>query len=459
MSRLDCERWVSLLDRQALEDLPSAEDARFQLEHVRGCPACAREQAVWQKLDTLHETATDEVERDVMLEDAALKTLWSVKPPRLVGFTPAKRRIAVLSGALALAAGTLLFFLQRPSAPDVQATVAHMTIGSGKAVGPAGAVRRAGELVRAGETLRATDSALCLVIEAGVRACLSPGGELRVADVALSQRRIELLRGRLVASLEPQPAGTTFSVSTRTALVTAVGTIFAVEVGPKDDQVLVRVLRGAVSVRAAGATPRILRAHQSLTFGAETPGDLDAHQEEQDLALLRLEPEAAPASSGADITAPLASSDPGTAGTAVESAAPPAASATEPISAAALLRQALELRGRSRFAEAAQVYGKLLSSHRSSPEARAALVSLGDLQLSRLNNAAGALRSFEAYLAQGDPALRQEAEYGRIRALRALGRAAQERIAIERLLERFPSGVHADSMRARLQSLKGDGSH
>ena len=128
----------------------------------------------------------------------------------------------------------------------------------------------------------------------------------------------------------------------------------------------------------------------------------------------------------------------------------------EPATAGELLRQAIDLRAHARFADAAQVYRKLETLHPGSPEARAALVSLGDLQLSRLHDATGALRSFDSYLSSGDRTLEQEAEYGRIRALRALGRSAQERDAIEHLLLGYPSGVHAEPMRARLQSLKGD---
>src|SRR6185436_18164560 len=104
-------------------------------------------------------------------------------------------------------------------------------------------------------------------------------------------------------------------------------------------------------------------------------------------------------------------------------------------------------------------YRKLVTQHPGSAEAKAGLVSLGDLQLSRLKQADAALRSFDAYLKSGDRGLAQEAEYGRIRALRALGRARDEQAAIERLLARYPSGVHAESMRARLLSLKGNAPH
>jgi TolA-binding protein len=460
LSRLDCERWASLLDREALEQALSTDDRQFQVEHVRGCTECARELVVWQKLEACATTADRELEPDLALEDAVLNQLWSEPSSAKPRMASHVRRVAMVGVAFAAAAAVLLFAWQRGGPPAADSALAHVTIGSGKALAEAGAVRRPGDSVKVGDTLRAGESPICLLIESGVRACLSAGGELRVADAALAHRRLELLRGRLVASLEPQRTGMTFSVSARSALVTAVGTAFAVEV-TEQEQVLVRVLHGTVSVRdgaASSAKQRLLRAHQSLVLGVGAPSELAATQEEQDLALLRMDVESTPAARAAEAAPAPASSAGATSTSGVTSPARPAPSASEPSSAADLLRQALELRGRGRFPEAAQVYGKLVAAHPGSQEARAALVSLGDLQLSRLNSAAAALRSFDSYLAGGDRALQQEAEYGRIRALRALGRAAEEQSAIERLLARYPSGVHADSMRARLQSLKGDGS-
>jgi len=126
-------------------------------------------------------------------------------------------------------------------------------------------------------------------------------------------------------------------------------------------------------------------------------------------------------------------------------------------SAAALLEQARQLRAAGRFNEAVQVYRRLESVYHGSREAITALVSLGDLQLSRLHDSNGALQAFDAYLASGDKLLWREAQYGRIQALRSLGRRDDERKAIEVLLKRYPTGVQKDPLRARLQELGGSG--
>jgi len=71
-----------------------------------------------------------------------------------------------------------------------------------------------------------------------------------------------------------------------------------------------------------------------------------------------------------------------------------------------------------------------------------------------LGNAHAALAAFDAYLT-GNGSLRQEALYGRIRALRALGKTAPERAAIASFLEAFPESVQASPLRARLAELDG----
>ena len=123
--------------------------------------------------------------------------------------------------------------------------------------------------------------------------------------------------------------------------------------------------------------------------------------------------------------------------------------------AASLLEQARQLRAAGKFKEAVGVYRRLESSYRGSREAITALVSLGDLQLSRLHDPSGALQAFDAYVASGDKLLWREAQYGRIQALRSLGRSTDERRAIEEFLKRYPTGLQKDPLRARLQELGG----
>ncbi|WP_437576200.1 tetratricopeptide repeat protein [Sorangium sp. So ce887] len=120
----------------------------------------------------------------------------------------------------------------------------------------------------------------------------------------------------------------------------------------------------------------------------------------------------------------------------------------------ALLLRAQARLGEGKNAEASAAYRALLAQHPSSPEARAALVSLGQLALHQ-GKAAEALGHFERYLAGPGGPLAAEARVGRVNCLRRLGRTADERAAIADFLARHGESVHAPRLRARLSELGG----
>jgi hypothetical protein len=114
-----------------------------------------------------------------------------------------------------------------------------------------------------------------------------------------------------------------------------------------------------------------------------------------------------------------------------------------------LLREARVARAAGRASDAAATYKRLIRQFPQSPQAGPARVSLGDLSLS-LGDAAGALASYDAYLAGGQATIAREARYGRIRALGALGRSADERREIEKFVRDYPSSSQAAALSAKL---------
>jgi tetratricopeptide (TPR) repeat protein len=117
-----------------------------------------------------------------------------------------------------------------------------------------------------------------------------------------------------------------------------------------------------------------------------------------------------------------------------------------------LLKEAQARLGEGRTADAVTAYKTLLERYPSSGEARAALVSLGRLSLSG-GSAAEALGYFERYLAGAGGPLRVEARYGRIQALRRLGRAGDELTAIQEFLAAHGESVYAARLRERALAL------
>jgi hypothetical protein len=99
--------------------------------------------------------------------------------------------------------------------------------------------------------------------------------------------------------------------------------------------------------------------------------------------------------------------------------------------------------------EANHAYQRLLQEYPGSAEARVALVSRGELQLAQLADASAALGSFDTYL-RGGGALRQEASYGRIRALRRLGRLREAEAATRAFLSAYPRSVQAATLRKEI---------
>jgi|GEM_PF-1667417 len=114
---------------------------------------------------------------------------------------------------------------------------------------------------------------------------------------------------------------------------------------------------------------------------------------------------------------------------------------TTVVSAGDLLAEARRQVASGQTKKALATYAKLQRQHRGSSEARAANVSIGDLELRR-GKAKAALAAFSRYLSSGGGALAEEAHWGKIRALHKLGRKGKRDAAIEALRRAKPGSVY-----------------
>lgn len=141
------------------------------------------------------------------------------------------------------------------------------------------------------------------------------------------------------------------------------------------------------------------------------------------------------------------------------SAAPVAKRATGPLPAGPdpeeLLAQAQSFRQARNWEQAIVTYRELIRLHPGSRQARAACVSMGNIQLDYLHQPSAALRSFERYLKNAKPrgVLVQEASFSRVLCLRALGRRELERRALIDFIRDFPNGIQTPRARERLGQL------
>jgi ferric-dicitrate binding protein FerR (iron transport regulator) len=492
MNRPECQPWIDISDREAIGEVVTEEERRYQRAHEATCKACADEAAVWRSLDG--------AALETMLDGRVLEqVLLAARAPRVDDVplsirraSPTRRRtlVGATLGACALAAAILMMARRPHVAPPVAAfsekTTAPAIVPSETASpGPA-------PLAPSTETrIAAGPSPTCRMISPGATACLGAGSEVATARLVSPRRLLDLVRGRVVVSLAPQAPGTSFGVATPAGTVTAVGTIFSVEMLANGDTIA-RCERGEVVVQATGSSAeQHLFAGEQLRIGdARAAAPLGQHDRRRDLALLTYR-EDRPAGRGerpseiaereerstarndtarneksaesprglgeparsagepsptATMTAPPATPTP--------APAPPRAaepSARGPVRD--LLGRARALRTQGAFREAADAYRAAYASDPHGAEGRTALVALGGLLLSELNDPAGALAAFDGYLSERKGGLAQEAEFGRIRALRALGRYESEKAAIQSFLVAHPEGPDAQVLRRRLESM------
>lgn len=421
-----CAKWIELADREAIGELLLPREVSELRAHEAECQACSQEAAAFRSLSTGPlEAVPTEAQVEQILRAAAVSppaNLPALRPAR-----PARGR-AVLAATLtcvaAAAATWLVVHVRQGStahapeyakAPALEARTAPPTLGAAPAPAPAT------------EAWATADAPSCRVFLGDITVCLDAHSEARTDKLVGARAQLELARGHAVASLPTRSPGSSFAIASAAGTVTAIGTIFSVEVGAPGPTIA-HVLRGEVAVQAIGeVAARRLRAGESTGLEAEsavTP--LTADERRRDLALLPSQDASSEKQAG--------KIDRAKAGAGEE----------DPFARARLLR------GRGQFAQAAAIYESIHSANPQSASGRAALLGLAELRLSDLHDAAGALRAFDAYLAGGQSALSREAAYGRIRALRALGKSEQERAAIEAFVRAYPSGPEADSLRQRL---------
>jgi hypothetical protein len=353
--------------------------------------------------------------------------------------------------------------------------------------------------LQVGQELKTARGHACFTIDPAIDVCLGEYSLVRLDSLAASDIRVWVASGTAIAALTKRPAGQRFSLEANDVSAAAIGTVFAVQRAAADS-VRVVVVEGTVTVAAQGAKEEALFAHSQLEIERATKqrrsssvgrGDearlstlLNPRRlwQESKLGVLELThdtpgtrvmlggegPLAIPLRTFAragtldvQVLSPsgerhalqvevlagetrrmdLEKLHPAAASSVARSAAP---------SPSALLDRARQELAQGQTKAALASYRSLLKMHPGTREAHTVLVTIGKLELDS-NAPAAALASFEAYLKRGG-SLAPEALAGKIQALRALGRTAEERAAIKRYLARYPNGFAAPALKRRLEA-------
>lgn len=539
----DETRWQALIDREAIGESLALEEREFIARYEAEQPELARERAVYEAaIGSLREQLEAEEDELTLAREAQAALARYRSSHDQPDHDQAERdrvgkilnsRVAIGLASLAAAAGLALWLglrdsndegervgvqerIEPPSQDPTPTPTPAPTLGA--PVDPVGrlSMLTSSVPVEFGAQLEPGASFASLFEPetwASVeRACVSWSaptavvcfeGELSSsADANVGERKLWLESGRLVAALDPLGPGQRFTVETRVGRVSAIGTVFAVEV--HEGSAWVTVLEGRVELR--DPTIRTLSAGHRTSLRGEVPGDEPTPLEPDAIPtalaqlvgfaeLLRASPGEArliipttgehalsldgyslegpaqlsiaagehalrlldahdavvleqPLTLELDATFDLADTLP-----AAPASAEPSATRKLP-SAKQLAEAAQRERGARDYKETARLYRELLRRYPDSPEAANVPVRLGDL-LASTNDHQGALEAYELYLERGAKQLRPEAEYGRIQALRALGRNADERAAIEAFVHARPDDYRSTELATRLAELGG----
>lgn len=417
------QRWADIIYSEAIGEKLSAEDEAFKRAELQADPTRLAEESA---LAALRGALTDVAPQS---EDAAFAR-QSVKRAN-----HRQRRVRQMAwtgaGLLAAAASVVIVFRMRgANVPAPMAATPSTLDGRGA----------------------------CIRASASASACFDDGSQL---DAGADPGQLHLVRGHIVAALKPLPPGSEFSITTPHGKATVVGTQFAVDIAPDGKRTEVRVIRGKVKVDNAsdGVEAFIEKGHFAVLGDHLQTGLIEEPTTERDRALLALAKKEAGITDDVNESALLddaAKSAPGEGpGTEAPKAHPSERSVSAPASAADLLEEARRLRAGGQYEPSAEAYRRLVQRYPESAEARAAIVSLGQLELSQLGHPEAALHWFEKYLTSAGQ-LRQEAAYGKIQALQRLGRSAQERREIAHFLQEFPKSAQASTLRSRLDALGSD---
>lgn len=444
------ERWAELSDREATGEVLSEAEREFLARFAAEDELARVESAFWSELGNLG-ASEDQASAHAIAERAVAAVAKKAQ---------AKRGSAWiwLAGAVAAAAAAAVLISGRGAGGNGPSAMLELALGQVRA---GGALVERGASIGVGTEVTVAGGPACVRLEPKMHVCVADGSVVKLSGFGTSQRRLDLVSGRVDAALAPLPVGEHFSVVAKGVWSTAVGTAFSVEV-LANGAVETIVHEGKVRVGGENAGDLVTAHKIGLSQGGVRVEDLGDHGRtetpdwkalgqvaERSVEAPIAPPEPAPTAHEAPAS-PEPSVSNETARVEAVRRAPPKPADTA--SAADLLSQARQALREKRWADAAASYRSIIGTYPSSSEAHTVLVPLANLEVDRLGQASSALKHLDAYLATGGP-LDVEARLAKIRAYRSLGDSESEARTIDEFLAAHPKSLEADSLKERLKAL------
>jgi ferric-dicitrate binding protein FerR (iron transport regulator) len=498
MTSNDCNHWANLSDRDALEEELSLEERRFLAAHHRACSACAAEARVFEEMKRcLDENLTNiSVGGKGGQASQSYRRRWAMGSAILAA---AALGVLVFASAFpgkvsddeknsnALRADAA----ERVTASPLSGSNAVELVMTSGEVATSRDGQTAGAALVSGDRIETKQGRACLTSGSGAVLCLERDSAIKVDTAG---RGLTLEKGLLFCKQQTD-SQRPFMVATKWAKIQGWGASFVVGY-LESGQAFLRLHGGRMHMELDGGQKHEADGQRAFTIAdkwEQVPADSEVFESDQAFfqsmkarSTARLSPieiHSEPPSSEVKWDGQLVGMTPVTmmvesgehnleisldgyvtlnrtfsvegaerisqtfvlASEQMRSARPgEAIKSTE--GPRELLLRAQTLRGKGDYSGAALAYESLIRSYPESGEGRASLVSLGELSLSQLGAPHRALSHFERYLAGGG-SLSQEAGYGRIRALRALGREEEARAWGRKFVEKYPDSAQAVSLR------------
>lgn len=421
MTEQELDRWTTLVVAEARGQSlsPAARAERRQIEREQ--PELRGEASLWAEFAELDQPRAGERDDAAMiasvLDHATDQARGEAEPEPEQQRAPARRRwapvLAVLAVAACIALGLALGELRNPGQQAIERQHDSTIGGAAMAVDeqPQLQIATPGE-----HRLRRDD---CRRAGASAKLCTREQAQFRVAETSTEQHvELELEAGQLRIEV---PEHTLVEVRTDAGLVRIRGLV-ELSYDPSTGEFAIEVIAGEAELIGKDATP--IRLGVGATLGLLAAADTPAPA----IPEPPIEPEPEPSIEPAPTVKPRAP----------EPAKP---------TADELLAAAQRALAAGETATAIERYEQLVRTYPQSHAARTASVSLGRLLL-RAGRPRDALATFDQYLDSDATELIEEARYGRIRALRELGRDAEVDAAIDEFLAAHPGSIHRERLQA-----------
>lgn len=411
MTEHELDRWTTLVVAEARGQslTPAARAERSMIEREQ--PELTGEASLWAEFTELEQPRVHEQD-DADLIAAVLARAAVAEPPAKVETT----RVRVQSGPsgavvlFALAAcvmiGLALGELRERGREAVDRGTSEPLGGAAMAVEPHTELR----VATPGRHRLANND--CRRAGAGAKLCTREQVRFRV-DASTSEHHVAIVLDEGQLHVDATALATQVEITTSAGVIRTQG-IIDLRFDPSTGELKIDVIAGEAELTQGNATPLRLGMGATLSLMAASLAPVVGPESE----LTALEP--VPAEK--------------------KSSQPPATDKPTP-TADELLAAAQEALAASESAMAIERYQALIDQYPESGAAQIGSVSLGRLLL-RQGRASEALTAFDRYLATDAHELIEEARYGRIRALRELGRAAEADEAIAAFLLAHPGSIH-----------------